>query len=373
MKTINIPLISALLLLISCIIYPLDSFADTESVDQKDTENVENSLIINGIKLDNNIPILEEDFTFPRGTIIYDDTFDDSITEYDNIKPKVKKKRSKKAKKKYIAKAARKKPGLIQQLRKKDKRWHLTSHKIRDGENLWDISKRYGIDHKFIIKANNIKNPDKLYKGNTILVPNKIGINYIVKRGDFLNKIARMHGIDTKKIVSHNNIKGDKIRIGEVFFLPDAVSKKKNKKRCVAKNKTRKSTVKYKKSLFKWPLRGKISSAFGNRISPISKRKKFHCGIDISVPCGTPVKAARTGKVIFSGWKQGYGRVVIMRHDKGYISVYAHNKRNIVRKGDRVRSGKVIAYSGKSGAVTGPHLHFELRKYLTPLNPLRFL
>ena len=88
---------------------------------------------------------------------------------------------------------------------------------------------------------------------------------------------------------------------------------------------------------------------------------------------GTPIKAAAPGRVIFSGWKTGYGRVVIIRHRGGYITVYAHNSKNQARVDQYVDPGNVIAYSGKSGAATGGHLHFEIRKYVNPLNPMRFL
>ncbi|HSA15316.1 MAG TPA: M23 family metallopeptidase, partial [Spirochaetota bacterium] len=88
---------------------------------------------------------------------------------------------------------------------------------------------------------------------------------------------------------------------------------------------------------------------------------------------GTPIKAAAAGTVIFSDWKNGYGKVIVIRHDNGYISVYAHNSSNEVQKGDQVKSGDIVALSGSTGAVTGAHLHFEIRKYVTPLNPTRFL
>jgi murein DD-endopeptidase MepM/ murein hydrolase activator NlpD len=95
--------------------------------------------------------------------------------------------------------------------------------------------------------------------------------------------------------------------------------------------------------------------------------------MDIGCPIDTPVKAAASGKVIYSGWKDIFGNMVIIKHDRGYISVYAHNKTNIVREDDLVKAGDIIARSGMTGSVTGPHLHFEIRKHLTPLNPRRFL
>jgi murein DD-endopeptidase MepM/ murein hydrolase activator NlpD len=108
-------------------------------------------------------------------------------------------------------------------------------------------------------------------------------------------------------------------------------------------------------------------------MDPFSGERKFHCGIDISVNEGTGIRAAAEGRVIFSGWKEGYGNAVIVRHRNGYITVYAHNSKNMAQQDALVKKGEIIALSGQTGAVTGAHLHFEIRKYLTPLNPLRFL
>jgi murein DD-endopeptidase MepM/ murein hydrolase activator NlpD len=122
-----------------------------------------------------------------------------------------------------------------------------------------------------------------------------------------------------------------------------------------------------------WPLQGSITSSFGTRTNPLTRERSFHTGIDIGVPIGTEVRAAEKGKVLFSGWKDSYGNMIIIRHERGYITVYAHNKKNIVTENDEVNRGDLIALSGMTGSVTGPHLHFELRKHLTPLNPRRFM
>ncbi len=336
-----------------------------------DVEDVENSIIIEGLQSDSG-KAFGDDLDVSKGTIIYDDTFDDNIQDIDSSENADRPKRKKYPKR--VHKPKKKSESLIAKLKAKDKRWHLTSHEIKEGENLWDLSKKYDTDSRLIIKINKIRNPDRLYKGKTILIPNRIGLQYKVKSGDCLIKIARRYGIDVKKIVKHNKIKHDKIRVGETLFLPDTTRREEvqnNHKPDRDYSKRSKQTK--RKKLFSWPLSGRITSAFGNRINPVSKRRKFHCGVDISAPVGSPVRASRDGKVIFSGWKQGYGKVVILRHKDGYITVYAHNKKNVIKEGNWVRAGRKIALSGHTGAVTGPHLHFELRKYLTPLNPLRFL
>jgi murein DD-endopeptidase MepM/ murein hydrolase activator NlpD len=114
-------------------------------------------------------------------------------------------------------------------------------------------------------------------------------------------------------------------------------------------------------------VRGKLSSRYGWR------RGERHEGIDISSRPGTPVRAAEAGRVIYSGWLGGYGRVVIVKHAGRYSTVYAHNRKNRVKKGEFVERGDVLAEVGSSGNASGPHLHFEVRNDRRPEDPLRHL
>lgn len=128
-----------------------------------------------------------------------------------------------------------------------------------------------------------------------------------------------------------------------------------------------------KGSKFDWPVRGPMSSPFGYRIHPILKRKILHSGIDIAAPNGTPVKTAAPGEVIYNGWLRGYGRVVVIDHGRGFSTLYAHLSASLVQEGQVVKAGAVIAKVGKTGNVTGYHLHFEVRVYGTPENPIKYL
>ena len=122
-----------------------------------------------------------------------------------------------------------------------------------------------------------------------------------------------------------------------------------------------------------WPTRGWLSSRFGYRTSPFSKKKEFHRGIDISVRSGSPVLSPANGMVIFNGWKRGYGRVIIMKHAKGFKTKYAHLKKSLVKKGQYVKKGTKIGLVGSSGRTTGPHLHYEVHLNNAPVNPLRYI
>jgi murein DD-endopeptidase MepM/ murein hydrolase activator NlpD len=122
-----------------------------------------------------------------------------------------------------------------------------------------------------------------------------------------------------------------------------------------------------------WPVRGPITSPFGWRINPIWHSREFHPGIDIAVATGTPVRAAAGGIVTYAGWLTGYGNVVIIYHGSDISTLYAHLKRYIVKKGQAVKRGQVIAYSDNTGWSTGPHLHFGVYLGDKPVNPMNYL
>lgn len=123
-----------------------------------------------------------------------------------------------------------------------------------------------------------------------------------------------------------------------------------------------------------WPVKGRLTSDFGWRKSPYSsKRSEFHEGIDIATAYGTAIRAAGDGVVTFSGYKGSWGRLIIISHGYGYVSQYAHNSANLVKVGDRVKKGEVIARMGNSGRSTGPHLHFGVAKNGTWIDPLPIL
>lgn len=122
-----------------------------------------------------------------------------------------------------------------------------------------------------------------------------------------------------------------------------------------------------------WPVRGWVTSAFGNRTSPFSGIVKFHEGMDIAAQTGTPVVAPADGVVIKAGFGTGYGNMVEISHGYGIRTIFAHNSRLNVKAGQRIKRGDVISYVGDSGSSTGPHLHYEVRVNGLPVNPVRYL
>jgi murein DD-endopeptidase MepM/ murein hydrolase activator NlpD len=120
---------------------------------------------------------------------------------------------------------------------------------------------------------------------------------------------------------------------------------------------------------FRWPVRGKVITSYGAKTNG-----KANDGINLAVPEGTPVKAAEDGVVAYSGNElKGYGNLVLVRHANGYVTAYAHASELLVKRGDTIKRGQIIAKSGQSGEVGSPQLHFEIRKGSSPVDPLQFL
>ena len=124
---------------------------------------------------------------------------------------------------------------------------------------------------------------------------------------------------------------------------------------------------------FMWPCTGPITSYYGWRTHPIFGTTKYHSGMDIAVDTGTPIHAADSGTVVYSGWLGGYGNCVMIDHGGGLVSLYAHNSSLAVGEGQYVQKGTVVAYAGSTGYSTGPHCHFEVRLHGEVTEPLDYL
>lgn len=122
-----------------------------------------------------------------------------------------------------------------------------------------------------------------------------------------------------------------------------------------------------------WPVQGRITAGFGERLDPFSGEGAFHSGLDISAPYGTEVEAAGDGLVIQADRDAGYGRTILIDHGDGITTRYGHLSKMFVVLGEQVKQGEVIGEVGMSGKTTGPHLHYEVLIHGTPVNPGRFL
>jgi lipoprotein NlpD len=195
-----------------------------------------------------------------------------------------------------------------------------------------------------------------------------VGVFHQVHKGETLISICKAYKTDLQEVAEMNGIEdSDSIQVGQKIFIPDV--KKSLRPPVSDPGKSAKAIIKKWKGQFIWPVeKGVLTSKYGIRGG------RRHDGIDVAAPEGTAVLAAADGKVLYSGDQQrGYGNLVIIRHKDDMITVYAHNKVNLVKEGQAVKQGQVIAQVGTTGRATGPHVHFEIRKRTKPRNPLFFL
>lgn len=241
----------------------------------------------------------------------------------------------------------------------------IKEYLVKDGDSLWTIANEFNVTVDTLFGSNPLKDPDYLKPGVKLKIPNQNGLFYTVRKGDVLGAIAKAFSVDIDKIAGVNKIKKDgPLSVGQVLFLPGASQ---------AAQKQSGSSVSGSRRSFRWPVVGRINSPYGWRRHPLSGRRSFHSGIDIKATRHTKIKAAKAGTVVHAGWMGGYGRVVVVRHDSTYSTLYGHCERLYVKKGQKVSLGAVIASVGSSGRTTGPHLHFEVRVHNRPDNPLKYL
>lgn len=122
-----------------------------------------------------------------------------------------------------------------------------------------------------------------------------------------------------------------------------------------------------------WPTKGWLSSRFGHRVSPFTEEKEFHKGIDISTRMGAPIVAPADGVVYGVDFDHGFGKTLVIKHGNGVVTLYAHTKKILVKRGQYVKRGEKVALVGTTGRSTGPHLHYEVHVNGVPVNPLRYI
>jgi murein DD-endopeptidase MepM/ murein hydrolase activator NlpD len=214
--------------------------------------------------------------------------------------------------------------------------------------------------------------------------PGKSVVTHPVGKGQTLYRIARTYGLTVEELMDANRINDPReLKAGELLYIPGAKERKsvtefdapepepapRPMTASVEPEKKQPKLVKVGKGngALAWPLRGVLYARFGK------KGKEPHDGVDLAAPAGQPVKTAAPGTVLFAGEQKGYGLIVIVEHDDGLITLYAHNRDLRVKTGQKVRDGQVVATVGDSGRTSGPHLHFEVRKEGKPVDPLDFL
>ena len=249
-------------------------------------------------------------------------------------------------------------------------------YKIKKGDNLYSISRKFNIPIKRIIKHNGIKEPFKIFPNQTIFLPKNT--YYRVQKGDTLYSISRKFKSNVYSISELNTLKDiNQIKVGQRILIPEYFVKKSNKRKFEKKEiKKKKKVTKVKSKLklintqkFIWPVKGKILIKYGSGNSGF-----FNDGINIKSSFGTAVKASNDGEIIYSGNEiPGYGNLILIKHNKNWITAYAHLEKIEKRKGDLVKRGQSIGIVGNTGNVKDIQLHFEIRKGKNAVNPLKHL
>jgi murein DD-endopeptidase MepM/ murein hydrolase activator NlpD len=189
-------------------------------------------------------------------------------------------------------------------------------------------------------------------------------VTHTVGRGETIYHIAHEYGVTPERLMAVNGLGNPReLHVGQMLVIPGHGFASAS-----AFGAADEWSVQHADRQFAWPVTtGVVSSPFGMR------NGVMHDGVDISASAGTPVRAADDGTVIFAGTLRGYGNVVIVQHSAGYVTVYGHNQRNLVREGESVVRGQEIAELGASGRASGPNLHFEVRYNNHAQNPLAYL
>jgi len=234
----------------------------------------------------------------------------------------------------------------------------ISVYVVRNGDTLSDIANMFDVTVNTIIWANDLKNAT-IRPGQTLAILPVTGIKYTIKTGGTLRDVIKKHGGDIEEAELYNGISADQeLAAGTVVIIPEG--------EFVMPKTTTASGTKVVTS--------GGPSYEGYYMKPVSGAARTqgihgYNGVDLGAPVGTPIMAAADGDVIIvknGGWNGGYGNYVVIRHDNGTQTLYAHNSSNIVYPGQYVVQGQVIGYVGSTGRSTGPHVHFEVRGAKNP-------
>src|SRR5712664_410380 len=305
---------------------------------------------------------------------------------------------------------------------------------VGTSDTLETLSRRYNVSPAAILQANGYKGPRNLSPGQQLIIPRPTAVGaapalaapaskpvavaaapdvHVVNPGDTLLSVARRNHVPLSELARANSLEPTaKLRLGMKLTVPGAktaavapaaqpatVAVAAQPAAAATAPATRMAAaggppqsarlaqatptvedaavvtpVKAAEATgalptFRWPVRGKVITSYGAKTNG-----KSNDGINLAVPEGTPVKAAEDGVVAYSGNElKGYGNLVLVRHSNGYVTAYAHASEVLVKRGDTIKRGQVIAKSGQSGEVGSPQLHFEIRKGSSPVDPLQFL
>ncbi len=242
---------------------------------------------------------------------------------------------------------------------------NISLYTVRDGDSISEIADMFDVSINTILWANDLSRNSSLKEGQLLVILPISGVKYVVKKGDTLKSISLKHKVDINEILQDNNLTPlSKLTPGDTIIIPNAepafTLPKSSSKKGEDANPAHNTDGPFYPGYFDRPI------AEGRK----SQGLHGYNAVDLAAPVGTPIRAAAAGKVISSisngKWNGGYGNFVVIAHDNGTQTLYAHNLKNFVTVGDRVEQGTMIAKVGMTGQTTGPHVHFEIRGAKNP-------
>ena len=234
-------------------------------------------------------------------------------------------------------------------------------HVVNPGDTLISVARRNHVPVAELAKANNVETSAKLKLGTRLTLPNgRIAAAVPAAPVAVVQPVAALPAATPPARQAVASVQQPSARLAQA--APTAEEKE-------ADAPVKASEATGALPTFRWPVRGKVITSYGAKTNG-----KSNDGINLAVPEGTPVKAAEDGVVAYAGNElKGYGNLVLVRHSNGYVTAYAHASELMVKRGDNIKRGQIIAKSGQSGEVGSPQLHFEIRKGSSPVDPLQFL
>lgn len=264
---------------------------------------------------------------------------------------------------------------------------------VKRGDTVYSIARAHNVPVRSVIDANRLAAPYRIEVGQRLTIP--AGRFHIVQRGDTVSGISRQYNVGVAALTSLNRIPPPyTIKVGERLQIPASQHQSQTASSSPAQGGTgvplaRPTAGAAVASLppptastptvprdplpappvatggFQWPIQGKILSTFGPKANGL-----HNDGINIAAEMGAPVKASQSGVVAYAGNElKGYGNLLLIRHDNGWVTAYAHNSKLLVSRGDTVMRGQTIAHAGNTGSVVTPQVHFEVRQGAKAIDP----
>lgn len=270
-------------------------------------------------------------------------------------------------------------PGGSRRLPKDDARNRAVT--VQKGDRLYDVSRRYSVQQRALIETNRLDAPYALKVGSTLYLPPPNV--HVVARGETLFSISRRFNIDTRSLAVMNGLERPWVVYpGDEILLPPLASDGDYAPAQPVVQTAAKSTPKVAPKAepeirveaaapgtFIWPVDGQVISRYGAADGGLRND-----GVNIAARAGSDVRASAAGQVVYAGDElEGFGNLLLIQHPNGWVSAYAHSERLVVKNGDRVTQGQVIAKVGSTGSVDRAQVHFELRRGKTPVDPAEHL